>query len=107
MTKPYLELVGLLVVNARTVGMYHIDYCYKFNVSGRLEGTGVQKGFDWDLHERFECIVDHLTAAYAPALKKRWTRSAPKVDQVYLQLVDGHGPHQVGLFGKWVLDIEW
>lgn len=106
MNRGYLELVGLLVTNSTKVDTYHIDYVYKWKVGGNLEGTVIQKGFDFNLHIPFTEIVRHLSAAYAPALQKRWTLRDSRVVQVFMSLHPGFEPIDAGKWGRWELDCE-
>lgn len=104
--KKHLELVGLLVVHARTVGKYHIDYLYKIDIDGELTGRAIQKGFDWALHLPFWEIVLALGDAYAPVLDKRWTRRTDVAVEVLLSFKRGQTPSSVGMGCDWVLDCE-
>lgn len=106
MSKRHLELVGILVVNARTVKKYHIDYLYKIDIGGDLVGRAIQKGFDWSLHCPFWEIVLDLSNAYAPVIDKQWTRRDETKLEVLLSFKHGQTPGNVGMGTGWKLDCE-
>ena len=104
--RKYLELVGLLVTNSTKVDTYHIDYVYKWKVGGNLEGTAVQKGFDFRLHTTFQEIVAALQNAYAPAIQRQWTHQTPRMKRVFMALCVGVGPAIFDDGAPWELDYE-
>lgn len=101
MKRPYLELVGVQLTNARVSHLYHIDNIYRIVADGSFTATIVQKGYDMPLQERFESLCHKMADAYAPVLKVLWEQSGTHVDKVYLQFGDADLPLVVGLFGRW------
>lgn len=106
MKRQHLELIGLLATKSELISTYHIDYIYKVKVGDSLEGTMIQKGFDFDLYIPFQEIVRHLSSAYAPALQRVWTNAGPKAVRVLMSLHPDLKTDNLSIDGKWVLNCE-
>lgn len=106
MRRRYLELVGLLTTHSEYIGTYHIDYIYKLCVGGSLEGTAIQKGFDWPLSSPFKEILISLQNAYAPALQRQWTHKTPRTTCVLMALRNDIEPSILEGSVEWALDYE-
>lgn len=105
--RQHLELVGLLVGRSLKVETYHIDYIYKWELAGFLEGTALQRGFDFRLHIPFEDICLALCDAYASAMQQKWVEKNCRWSRMFLSLRYQLGPADVGITGNWTLESEW
>lgn len=107
MTKPYLELVGVLLEHSIPNQSYRWNNCYLLCIGYELEGNIIQKGYDIPLNEDFQHIVWEVADAFATVIDKMWRQGSAKHESIYLQFKPGYGPNLIGLGGQWNCFVEW